>query len=184
MSHQPYLDWMQLALDGDLRPEHRLQLDAHLRDCAQCATMWQTLNEVEALLSTAPLVAPRPGFTRRFTARLKAQRSPSRALWGVLALGLGVIGAAAVVLPLTLGMVWPLIQLIGQPAASAALVNNASAVSQTLLIVGAALWAAARALGEFAIGTPLVWLLILGVFLATTLWVVALRRIALQGLMP
>jgi predicted anti-sigma-YlaC factor YlaD len=183
MSHQPFFDWMQLALDGDLKPEQHVQLDAHLLSCAQCAALWQTLAEVETLFSEAPVVSPRPGFTGRFNARLKQQHSQPRALWGVFVLGLSVVSTAAVVLPLTLGVLWPLVQLLGQPATSVALFDNASAISQTLFTVGAALWAAARALGEFAAGTPLVWLVTLGILLATALWVFAIRRLALQGLM-
>lgn len=183
MSHQPYFDWMQLALDGELKPELRAQLEAHLQACAQCTTIWQALGEVETLLATAPIVSPRPGFTGRFNARLRQQRSQPRAWLGVLVLGFSVVGAAAIVLPLTLGLVWPLVQFIAQPATPAALFDNASAVSQTLLTVGAALWASARALGEFAVGTPLFWLLTLGVLLATALWIFTLRRLALQGLL-
>lgn len=183
MSHQPYFDWMQLALDGDLLPEQRAQLEAHLQNCARCATLWQALSEVETLFSAAPIIPPRPGFTGRFKARLKQQRSQPRALWGVFVLGLSVVGTAAIVLPLTFGLLWPLVQMLGQPATSAAVFDNASAVSQTLFTVGAALWSAARALGEFAVGTPLVWLLVLGILLATALWVFAIRRLALQGLL-
>lgn len=184
MSHQPYSDWMQLALDGDLKPEQRAQLDTHLQVCAQCAALWRALGEVETLFSTAPVVSPRPGFTNRFNARLRQQRSQPRVWLGVFVLGFSVVGAAVILLPLTLGIVWPFVQLIGQPATSAALFDNASAISQTLLAVGAALWVSAWALGAFAVTTPLFWLLTITVLLATMLWVLTLRRLALQGLLP
>ncbi|MCS6911548.1 MAG: anti-sigma factor, partial [Anaerolineales bacterium] len=171
------------ALDGELEPEQRSQLEAHLQVCARCAALWRVLEEVEAMLTAAPLVSARPGFTNRFNARLRQQRSQLRAWLGVFVLGFSVVGAALILLPLILGMLWPFVQLLGRPATLTTLFDSASAISHTLRTVGAALWASAWALGAFAVGTPLFWLLIVTVLSATVLWIFTLRRLALRGVL-
>lgn len=182
VNHKPYTEWIQLALDGDLQAEQRVQLDAHLAECQSCAATWEALTRLERLFTQAPLAAPRPGFTNRFSARLKQQRSQPKALWGALALGLGAVGSAALVLPLGLSALWSLVQLIGQPAASAALFNSASTTTQVALALANALFITGRGLGEWALNTPMVWVAVLGAMAATIAWVYYVRRLSLQGL--
>lgn len=181
MAHQPYFDWMQLALDAALLPPQREQLDAHLAECAECAELWQALHGIEALFAAAPLVAPRPGFSGRFQARLQ-QRARPRPVWGLLALGLSVMAMAAVALPVAAGMLWSTAQIAGQPVTTAAVLSSAFALSESFLTVAGALVGAARALSQFVAGTPVGWLAVLGALTATALWVIVLRRLTLQGM--
>lgn len=181
MAHQPYFDWMQLALDEALLPPQRERLDAHLAECADCATLWQALNGIDSLFSAAPLAAPRPGFTGRFQARLQ-QRARPRPVWGLLALGVSVMAMAAVALPLAAGVLWSAAQIAGQPVTTTAVFTSATALSDSFLTVAGALVGATRALGQFVAGTPVVWLAALGALTATALWVIVLRRLALQGM--
>lgn len=182
LNHKPYTEWMQLALDGDLRPEQRDQLHGHLAECQACAAAWEGLARLDRLFGQAPLAAPRAGFVGRFNARLQQRRSQPRVMWGALALGFGAVGAAALVLPVGLSALWSLAQLVGQPAASAALWNSASATSEVMLALGGALWVTARALGELALVTPLAWMLAVGALIITIIWIYFMRRLSLQGL--
>jgi anti-sigma factor RsiW len=179
MSHKLYLDWMHLALDEGLPPARRAELDGHLAECEACAAAWDALLQVDRLFASAPLAAPRAGFTTRFNARLQ-QRSRPRAVWGALALGFGAVGAAAFVLPVGVSLLWSLAQVVGRPAASAALLNSASATSEVGLALVRALFVAALALGEWAVGMPLFWVVVLAALLATGVWIYMLRRVNLQ----
>ncbi len=181
VNHKPYLDWMQLALDEALAPPQRAELETHLADCAECAEQWGALIRVTQLLAAEPLAAPRVGFTGRFKARLAQRHSRPKEVWGAFALGLGALGASALVLPLGLGVLWTLAQIAGQPAATAALINSATATSDVLNTFGEALWVAARALGSFALGTPTLWLGALAALALTVVWFVVMGRLVRQG---
>jgi anti-sigma factor RsiW len=182
MSHKNYLEWMHLALDDALPAAQRAELNLHLADCPACAAAWDGLHRVDHLLAQAPLAAPRPGFTGRFSARLQQRRSRPKAIWGALALGFGAVGAAALVLPAGVGLLWSLARLAGQPATSAALLDSASAASQVMLALLNALFVTVRGLGELALVSPVAWALALAALGATLLWVYVLRRLSLQGL--
>ena len=39
MEHEEYLEWMSAALDGQLPPAQRIQLEEHLRTCPYCAQL-------------------------------------------------------------------------------------------------------------------------------------------------
>jgi len=66
-------------LDGEVTGEEKEWLEEHLAVCAHCREELQALEEVGLLLSEAPLISPRPGFTARVMARL-AQREARRRL--------------------------------------------------------------------------------------------------------
>jgi anti-sigma factor RsiW len=174
---------MQLALDGELAPTQRTELNAHLAGCMECADRWEALSRVQALFAEAPIVAPRPGFTGRFNARLKQRRSQPRTYLGVFALGLGALGSAMLVLPLGLGMLWAVAQVIGQPAASAALFNSATAASGVAFTLMGALTAILKAVGEYALTNPVIWAGAMTAFVIVVAWLYLMRRLALQGLM-
>ncbi len=77
MMHQGEL--IPAYLDGELVGEVKQRLEEHLAVCAQCGGELNALEEVGRLLSEAPLLSPRPGFTARVMARL-AQREARRRL--------------------------------------------------------------------------------------------------------
>jgi anti-sigma factor RsiW len=183
ISHKPYFEWMQLALDGELEPARRNELAEHVTECAECATRWEALARVEVLFANAPIVAPRPGFTARFNARLKHHRSQPRPLWGVFALGVGALGGVMAMLPLGLGVLWTLVQVVGQPATAAAMFNSASAATGVALTFLGAFAAIAKAIGEYALTAPVAWGCAFAALLVVAAWLYLMRRLARQGLM-
>jgi anti-sigma factor RsiW len=182
MTHKLYLDWMQLALDDELPEARRLELDAHLGACAECAGKWEALRQVGYLFAAAPHAAPRRGFSTRFQARLAQQRARPHAFWGALALGLGAVGAAALVVPLGVTVLWSAVQVVGQPAVSAAFFSGVNATTNVLATLAGALFVAGRALANTALPNPWVWAAALAALSLTLLWAVLFRRWALQGL--
>lgn len=61
---------MTELLDGLAGPEQQAALLAHTAGCAACRAEWQAIQEVDALLTAAPLVSAPAGFTDRVLARL------------------------------------------------------------------------------------------------------------------
>ena len=76
--HEPMIDLMMRALDGELGDAERSRLDAHLKECASCAREWQSLSLVHQRLAVTPLLAPSGDFTARFRQRLAAQQPVRR----------------------------------------------------------------------------------------------------------
>jgi anti-sigma factor RsiW len=186
MKHKPYREWMHAVLDGDrsdadLTAGDRRQFEAHLAGCADCQAAWWSLSEAQRLLNAEPMLAPRAGFTGRFQARLHQRRSQPRLIWGALALGLGAIGAAAVVVPVGLGLILSTLRAAQQPATAVALFASLAAVADLLETVLTGLYLAGRALAEAAIGNPLAWagfVLALGL---TAIWLYLIRRLVPEG---
>ena len=180
MNHKPYLDWMHAALDAGearLAPDQQAQFDAHLADCAECQSLWDVLCEADRLFAAAPLAAPRPGFTGRFKARLAQQRSRPKAVWGALVLGLGAVGAAAMVLPVGVGFLFSIVRVAQEPAMTDALYSGFNATASFAGMVLDGLFIAARALGEWALGNPLTWAASLVALAATAMWFYFMRRL-------
>lgn len=177
MNHKPYLDWMQAAFDGSLAPEQRSQLEGHLVDCGECQSVWDALIEVDRLFKTEPMAAPRPGFTGRFKARLEQRRSRPKAVWGALALGLGAVGAAALVLPVGMGLLFSFARVVQEPAATAALYSGFDATTGFAGTVIDALFIAGRALLEWALVNPLMWAASIGAAAATAMWLYFVRKL-------
>ena len=101
--HKPSLDLMQSALDGELSPEALAQLDRMLAEVPEARATWMALVEAARILNAAPMAAPRPGFSRRFQARLAERRSGPKVVWGMLALGLTAPAGMAVLVLLAAG---------------------------------------------------------------------------------
>lgn len=181
MSHQPYQEWMHQALDGRLAEAQRADLRAHLAECAACAAAWVDLQQVDQWLARPALAGPRPGFTGRFQARLRQRRAHPRAVWGAVVLGFGTLSLASLLLPAGLGLLWSLAQMLGQPAASAALLDNASSVSQVALTLFNALALTLKSVGAAALVSPLAWGAALAALAAAGLWIMVISRLTLQG---
>ncbi len=181
MVHKPYQAWMLDLLDGELAAPARRQLEEHLATCAECQSGWEALSAVERLLADAPMAAPRPGFTGRFNVRLARQRSRPRLLWGAAALGLGVVAAAAVVLPLGFGLLFSAARIAEQPATLLALGNSLSATSALVRAVADALAIAARAVVEGMVAQPLVWVGAVIALALTAAWLYVMRRLVPEG---
>ena len=95
MNHQPFEEW--LLSDENLTPEEEQALQAHLETCEECPQLIEAWQEVRSEIRRLPEVAPAPGFSKRWEARLEAERirRQRRLTWFLLALsGLGAIGVA------------------------------------------------------------------------------------------
>jgi hypothetical protein len=87
MNHRPFEDW--LLENQPLTPEQNQELKNHLKTCTTCLA----LTEVDLMLKTSRLVAPRAGFTERFQLKLvtEKQLARKRQFWG-----LGILGLIAI----------------------------------------------------------------------------------------
>jgi hypothetical protein len=88
MNHLPFENW--LLTDEILDPAQKRELDAHLRECVNCAR----LAETGLALRSAKVISPAAGFAARFEKRLAAQRVADRRrrLIGLLVFVLGGAG--------------------------------------------------------------------------------------------
>lgn len=83
------LEWMTMALDGELPEEERRVLKAHLEVCDRCRVQWEQLQAAEEVLRRAPILSPPPGFVGRVMAQVDRRRARRRAFFGSLALAAG-----------------------------------------------------------------------------------------------
>jgi anti-sigma factor RsiW len=181
MNHKPYQEWMQSVLDGALAPAARRELEAHLATCGECQSTWSALNEVHRLFKAEPLVAPRAGFTGRFQARLAQRRSRPRLMWGALVLGLGTVGAAALVVPLGLGLIFAGVRAAQQPATALAVVASLEAAFAFAETVASAIFIALRAVVEPALTNPLAWVMAAAALALTGVWLYVMRNLLPEG---
>lgn len=86
MEHEEYLEWMSAALDGQLLPAQRIQLEAHLRTCPSCAQLYEELSQQSAALRDLDCTLP-PHLHESILNQLPSQASHPlpRRLWQVLA---------------------------------------------------------------------------------------------------
>jgi predicted anti-sigma-YlaC factor YlaD len=90
MNHQPYEDW--LFSDNPILPEHRKELQEHLRKCDSCRQLSEAWGNVQTLLSLPEQVKPNAGFSARWLSRLeeRERRNEQRQSWMMLILTGGV----------------------------------------------------------------------------------------------
>jgi predicted anti-sigma-YlaC factor YlaD len=100
MECDTYQEQMSLLIDGQLNEDEVRHIEGHAAVCANCRTSLDAVRRLDRLLSAAPMMAPMPGFTGRFQARLVTRRRRSRTWAGLLTLTLAtlvlVLGATAV----------------------------------------------------------------------------------------
>jgi anti-sigma factor RsiW len=66
MNHNPFETWLLSAARLDPRQEEALA--SHLRDCEDCRELGASMRKLETILQTAPMAAPAPGFSSRWSA--------------------------------------------------------------------------------------------------------------------
>lgn len=64
---------LSLWLDGQLNAEQVPMLVRHLTECPDCRRVYSAWLQLGALFDEAGMLAPKPGFTARFQARLAAR---------------------------------------------------------------------------------------------------------------
>lgn len=181
MNHKPFQDLMHAVLDGELASASRRDLEAHLAECGECQSTWTSLSEVQRLLRAEPPMAPRPGFSGRFQARLAQRRARPRLLWGGLVLGLGAVSAAALVVPVGLGVIFTALRAAQEPTTALALIASLNATATFADTVLSALFIAARSMLETAAASPLTWAASLAGLALAALWIYVMRHLPRKG---
>jgi len=69
------IHYMHEHLDGDISPEHELELKTHLTSCTPCQQHMNELNKVTAFVQSASHIAAPSGFAQGVTARLPKETS-------------------------------------------------------------------------------------------------------------
>jgi predicted anti-sigma-YlaC factor YlaD len=72
MNHQPFEKW--LLADEPPEGEQAIEIKEHLQDCQRCRSLEANWNDVHQMITISGQIAPAPGFTTRFEARLQAQQ--------------------------------------------------------------------------------------------------------------
>lgn len=87
--------WMMERIDGEIDATGAAELDAHLAHCVDCRAEGDRLQMLDALFHQAPMARPARGFTGRVVAQLDRRRWLTRLTLGGVALGVGGVLAAA-----------------------------------------------------------------------------------------
>jgi len=91
MECDTYQEQMSLWIDEQLTEDELRQIEVHAASCASCRTAFDALRRLDRLLDAAPMIAPVPGFTERFQARLVTRRRRTRTWAGLLTLTLATL---------------------------------------------------------------------------------------------
>ena len=132
MNHQQYEEWLFVYYDelaaeqlsteqravaqlGEGEVEERLtsqqraDLQAHLKECADCRMLAEAWQAVDTHLRDAPTLEPQTGFTARWETRLQAERQQVQRRQTFAVLGFSAVGVALLLGSLVL-LILPLIQ--------------------------------------------------------------------------
>lgn len=86
--------WCEVSnyLDGEVAPELRAAIEAHVRECKHCTAVLDGMRNVVELYGDERMMEVPVGFSQRLHQRLEADMSPSRRTF----LGWAVVAAASV----------------------------------------------------------------------------------------
>jgi anti-sigma factor RsiW len=100
MKHQQYETW--ILLDTELDQEQHRELQAHLKQCASCLSLFQAVHQLDHLFKTTPQPQPQPAFSARWMERVEKRERRRNQLF--LGIALVVISLATVVLLSSVGI--------------------------------------------------------------------------------
>ena len=106
-NHQPFEEWVYSR--ETISSQEELALQEHLKDCPNCRSLVNTLDEVESILKTEPVHSPAPGFTARWQTRLIEQRARKQKRQTASFIVLSVIGAV-LLLTILIMFMWPILR--------------------------------------------------------------------------
>ena len=150
-------EMMSAHMDGSLGSAESDRLQEHLAVCEACQTEWQSLQAIDRLLTSAPMMQAPVRVRVQVMIRLSRRDQARRAFVGGTALALGTVALALIILaPVALGLldsigIAPALAS-GGPATMVHLLTAWGAIGRTLLIL----------VGQFAV--PLVLIGICGLF--------------------
>jgi len=164
---------MSARLDGRLDGTEIALLEGHVATCSACQAEWRSLEALDHLLASAPLVRAPLRLRVQVMARLGRREQARRAVIGGTALALGTVALALLVLAPalaglldTMGIAPALVS--GGPETVAQLLALLGALGRTLLVLAE----------NFAVPIAFLSLCSLAVALAlNSLWVGTVRRL-------
>ncbi len=164
---------MSERLDGRLDSAERALLDEHLAACDSCRGEWQSLQALDVLFASAPMVQSPLRVRVQVMTRLARRDQARRAVVGGTALTLGTVSLALLALaPILLGLVSATgilpVLLSGGPATAVQLLAFLGSVGRALLVL------------VETIAVPLAFLSLCGLAMVLTLnglWIGAVRRV-------
>lgn len=157
MEHENTYTLMMDALDGALKDDNKLLLEAHLQTCPDCLREWHALLAIETLLQQAPMLSPAAGFAQRTLARVPNRRVR---IWSLSALYFVLLISG--ILPILIGA-WVYNRFGATLAQSSFWQGVLQPVANAFQVVGTVLSALLSSAGEFILQQPMVigWMMIM-----------------------
>jgi hypothetical protein len=114
MNHRIYEDWLFASQDEPqaLTPEQHNALHEHMQDCESCRSLAIAWEQVETEFRNEPMLAPEPGFSLRWQARLQADRLHKHQRQTTILLIFSSLGVAALLLVM-FALAWPWVRTPG-----------------------------------------------------------------------
>ncbi len=174
MRHQPFETW--IIDETNLTPEQQGSLREHLLTCEECRQFQRSWSTVRSQIASAPVMAPAPGFTRRWNTGLVERRRQQQKLQERRLLLFLVGGAAASLLML-------LAFLFATTTPAGLLVSVFETITNLLVTWTFAQQAILPVVEDLPPAIPiLLWILLTtGVALMSVAWVVTVWRITPKG---
>jgi len=173
-NHLPFEDW--LFSEQSLTPKESSDLQDHLMDCKTCRQLSEAWTAVEVQLNSTPAVAPAPGFSHRWQARLATDLQKIHRRQIALVLSVGLFSVVILFLLLAF-MALPLIQSPWPFILTA--VYRYTMILSSISYTAAAVTKVLRAVFEIIPATLWVGILValgsLGV-----LWVISLKQLSIN----
>lgn len=172
-SNHPHFEaW--LFSEDSLNSQEAALLQAHLESCETCRNLFDALQTVERELHASPMLAPEPGFSRRWEARLVSQRL-MRQRWQT---NLALACSAAILLAFLGALAWLSLPVLQNPFAYLLiLVYRLTSFYYTLTELSNGLGLVVRLV--LALAPPTLWIALAVVAASlTALWTVTYRKLS------
>ncbi|MBW6473545.1 MAG: hypothetical protein K0B14_10500 [Anaerolineaceae bacterium] len=174
MDHQPFEEW--IFEQKERTKEDSIKLNQHLLDCEQCTELQSAWGQVETLMFQTPMVAPAPGFTRRFAARMEMNKEILHKKQAIKTLmGIGLI---LIIIMLILGAIFFLSYTTGELIVGA--VSTFTGFIQAFINLRAMVFQFFHYLSPIAILFGWILLIVWGIIL-TPLWGFTVWKVSKQG---
>ncbi len=181
MPNDLFTEKISLWLDDELDTAEQMHLREHLLECAHCRQAYQEMKHLDQMLRGAALVmvAPAPGFARRFEARLAEARPPK--LWHI-----GLVLVALLVGSLVFLAVWgatsglAAVSLVNIRLVSRSMYFVANSVDDLRLCAGLGVLVLKTSL--ITMEQPLFWGFVAIAGALAALWVRLMRQLSQRGL--
>ena len=168
---------MSARLDGRLDSTETALLEGHVATCSVCQAEWRSLQALDLMLASAPMVHAPVRLRVQVMARLSRRERARRAIFGSTALALGTVALALLALaPALVG----LLDTIG--IAPALVSGGPETIAQLLALLGTLGRTLLVLVEKFAV--PLVFLGLCSLVMALALnglWIGAMRRLRIRA---